>query len=265
MKKSLPLIRLPLAWFSFFLLTMQYVSCGLEEYYYLPSLQEAGGNLEVELNNKATIRLPNINTSSGGYYYFRHFAIFYRIYISGQNESGQIQTSGSALSNINASLASDYSAIYPSTDITSTTSNTAVGSLFRNRRYYELALENEDIKSRLSSPGGTLILEFPTNVGENPTLTLGGTSSVLYRSNGEGVFTPEPNRYFLNSPDLNKRENAVPLKNADVADNPSLNESAARYTYVSMYIVLEGIDERNFTPVYSRPAFIGILRLPEAN
>jgi hypothetical protein len=265
MKKSLPTL-LPLARFGFFLLAAaQFVSCGLEEYYYLPSLQESGGNIGVELNNKATIRLPNINTSSGGYYYFRHFTIFYRIYISGQNESGQIQTSGTALSNINASLASDYSAIYPSTDITSTTSNTAVGSLFRNRRYYELALESEDIKNRLSSPGGTLILEFPTNVGEWPLLTLGGSSSRLYRSNGEGAFKPEPNRYFLNSSDLNKRENAVPLKNADVADNPSLSESAVRYTYVSLYIVLEGIDERNFTPIYSRPTFIGIFKLPEAN
>ncbi|GHV93901.1 hypothetical protein AGMMS50293_02210 [Spirochaetia bacterium] len=230
------------------------VSCGLEDYPYLPSVPE--NNITVQSVNRATIRLPNISSS-----YFTHFTIFYRIYISGEN-TDQITTTD--LSRVNTSLAADYNGIYPSTDITNTSANTAIGSLFRNRRYYELQIEGGDIRNLLSA-GSTVEIIFPTITGEKPTLNdvNGNVYGSLYRSNGEGIFDPVPDRYFLNSPDLNASANTIETKNADVANNTSIVASSSRYTYVSLYIVLVGLDTQTLTSIYSQPTFIGILKLPE--
>jgi hypothetical protein len=237
--------------------------CGMEEYYYLPQIPE--GNIEVELNTKATIRLPNINTSTGGYYYFKNFTIFYRIYVSGLSVTGKIETS-SDMNSINSYLNSDYTAIYPSADSTNSSVNTSIATLFKNRNYYELALDGTDIRNALSdsSLGSTIVLDFSPNPGRRPTFDIDGIRTYsLYRSNGENTFSPEPDRYFLNSNDLNKAENLTPnsQKNADVANVSS--SPAMRYTYVSMYIAVTGMDN-NYTTIYSKPTFIGILKLPEA-
>jgi hypothetical protein len=233
--------------------------CGMEEYYYLPQIPE--GNIEVEMNTKAVIQLPNIDSR---YYYFKGFNIYYRIYVSPLLQTGKIQTSRDMLSSISSYLYSDYSAIYPSTDSTNTAVNTSIASLFRNRSYYELNLAEANIRNVLSSSrGNTVELDFSPNVGRRPTFTINGTSYTLYRSNGENTFTPEPDRYFLNSDELNKTENINSQKNADVAN--ASGTPVTRYTYVSMYIVITGMEFVNYTTIYSKPTFIGILKLPEAH
>ncbi|MDR1576376.1 MAG: hypothetical protein LBS37_10265 [Treponema sp.] len=223
-----------------------------------------GNIVEVELNNKATMRLP----TSAGSNVFTNFSILYRIYVSAQNESGQIQTSSSALSAINSSLASDYSYIYPSTDVTSTTTNTNVDSIFRSRGYYEMALEGTDIKTLLDngSLGKTIVIECSPIVGSIPTLTVeGGISYNLYRSRGEDYIQtdsnrPLPDRYFQNHADLNAGPDNTAKTNLDVAGNSSIG-SASKYTYISLYVVAVGKDK--MANIFSSPTFIGILRLPE--
>jgi hypothetical protein len=235
----------------------------MESYYYLPPVP--AGNIHLEsLNTAATIDLPNLDTSTGGFYYFKNFTIFYRIYVSGEPNAVVNQFSSEVLNVINPTLWQDYNAIYPSTDITSTTVNTSIGSLFRNRKYYELALEDAEIRNVLSasSLGNTIVIDFPTVTGSIPTMTINGTVHNLYRSNGENAFRPLPDRYFLNSPDLNSSGNITIDSNLDVADRSGTLVS--RYTYISLYIVIAGMDD-NYTPIYSNPTFIGILRLAESS
>ncbi|MCL2066081.1 MAG: hypothetical protein FWG99_01280 [Treponema sp.] len=233
------------------------LSCGLEEYYYLEQVPEE--YIEAEFVNKATVRLPSLTA-----HYATNYGIFYRIYISG-HLTDSIQLSSADLGLINSTLAADYSAIYPSTDPTSTSINTAIGTLFRNRRYYELALDGTNIRNVLTRNGGTLIFEFSTVPGEVPTLSLNaGTPIPLFRSNGEGTFIPEPDRYFFNSPDLNDNAKTTETINADTNPNTGIQEGAFRYTYVSLYVVAMGMDDRNFSTIFSKPTHIGIFKLPDS-
>jgi hypothetical protein len=249
------------------LLAVSAASCGLEDYYYLPPVAE--GDIRVEFVNQASIDLPNISTGSGAYYYFTTFTIFYRIYISRVSVSSVSANNTAAstqeLSNINYALLSDYTAIKPSTDITNSSANTAVGSLFKNRGFYELGIEGANIRDILfNARGSRIVLDFPTGTGAIPVLTVNGRQYSLYRSNGDGAFTPAPDRYFRNTSDINASVNVKSSINADVADSSGIPASSQRYTYVALYIALEGIDDRSFVPLYSKPTFIGVLKLPEA-
>jgi hypothetical protein len=241
-------------------------SCGLEEYYYLPSVPQE--NITVTLTDQAAINLPNISTGPGDFYYFKTFTIFYRIYISKEFVSSvsanNTAASNTELSNINNALLSDYNAIKPSTDITSSSANTAVGSLFKTRGFYEMGIEEGNIRDILyNARGSSIVLDFPVT-GEIPSLSINGSKYPLRRSNGDGVFTPAPNRYFLNTADINASANVKPTINADVADNSGIPASP-RYTYIALYIALEGLDDRTFGPMYGKPTFIGVLKLPESN
>ncbi|MDR1446839.1 MAG: hypothetical protein LBI90_08095 [Treponema sp.] len=240
--------------FFFFILALLISSCGIEDYYFLYSVPQ--GNIQVTLNNRATIQLPSL---SADYYYFTNFTIFYRLYISGSQESGTIQTSQASLGSINPYLSSDYFAIEPYTKSDTTVSATT-GSLFKGRNFYTLELETANIDDVLSSDvmGQTLIIDFPVT-GVRPFLSIGGFSYTLYRSTGEGSFNPVPNRYFLNTSELNSSSNVSSTVNADVANRTGI--SGSRFTYAAMYIVVTGIDS-NFTPIYSAPTFIGIFALP---
>jgi hypothetical protein len=231
-----------------------FMSCGIEEYYYLEPVEQI--RIEREMNNRATINLPPLTQS-----YATHYSIFYRIYISGYPTESN---SSAEFGLINQTLLSDYNIIYPYTDPTNTTVNIAIESLFRNRSYKELELKDVEIESKLSKSGGMIVIEFPPVSGKTPTLTRGGEAPIpLYRSNGEGTFTPEPDRLFFNSPDLTDNSKATPNINADVAPNTGIPAGQRRYTYVSMYIVSAGMDVVNITRVYSKPTHISIFRLPE--
>ncbi|MDR0877722.1 MAG: hypothetical protein LBN21_06690 [Treponema sp.] len=244
---------------TFLFLCIFAASCGMDEYVYLGPVPE--GNVTVDFNNRAVITLPSI---SGESTYFTHFAFYYRIYVSNILNDGKIPSDD--LGSLNPAMQSDYSYIYPySTANSSSTlsTNTTIGTILSGRGFYEFELEGANIRNELN-PSNTVEIFIDTAPGSHPALTTGsGTPYPLYRSTGEGTFTPAPDRYFNNSSDLNSAENATATKNADVAKNtsPSFSEDAERYTYISLYIAKVGIDPYTYAYIYSTPTFIGILRL----
>jgi hypothetical protein len=242
------------------LLSLLVSSCGIEDYLFLDPVPD--GSITSQLVERATINLPSIGSDN-----FTHFAVYYRIYISGTSLESVNEGN---MSTVNPTLYSDYSAILPYTRNDSNSVNTAIGSLFSGRSYRTLVLEEsyDDIDEVLDkdSFGGTLVLDFTQVPGATPVLTLNDQSYPLYRSNGEGLFTilPQNDRRFLNFPELNNSANISSTTNADVANNTSLAAGDPRYTYVAFYIVVVGIDS-NASPIYSAPAYIGVLRLPETS
>ncbi|MDR1029537.1 MAG: hypothetical protein LBL76_01540 [Treponema sp.] len=242
-----------LCWCLLFLFAFS--SCGIEDYAFL---YPVSGYIEVELNSKATITLSLAEVSE----YLTHFTLYYRIYISAVPLQGRI--SQGDLSTLNPSLDTDYRAIWPYTANADTTISTSVGSLFRNRSYQSLTVEGADIENLLSpnSRNKTITLDFIQVPGSIPVLIIDDVSYNLRRSTGDGLFNPVPqDRYFINTPELNTNANVSSGVNADVA---ALSGSTAdvRFTYVALYIVATGTDA-NFSPIYSAPTFIAILRLPE--
>jgi hypothetical protein len=241
-------------------------SCGIEDYLFLYPVSP--GNIRVELNSLSSIDLPDINLNE--YYYFTYFSIYYRIYVSDIPESGTIQLSQSGLTRINPTLYSDYAAFEPYTN-NDTMITTSLASLFRNRNYYTLALQNTNIEDVLSSAslGKTISLDFAQRPGTYPSLNLYANAALestytLYRSNGNNAFNPQPTRYFVNTTDLSRSDYLTTAINADVAPNSAAAAGGTRYTYVSMYIVVTGMDP-NYSPIFSRPTHVGIFRLPDPN
>jgi hypothetical protein len=235
-------------------------SCGLEDVLYIDYIPEGS----MTDNNTARIRLPS--SSAEGYSsYFAYFRIFYRIYISGEPFSGLINTS-TIRNQINSSLNSDFQGLVSLTDITSTTVNTSnLEYTFNSKKYFKLELEGADIDSILGtgSLGKNLEIFFSTINGERPVLILNGVPYTLQRAvSGPNIlFRPEPDRYFLNHPDLYDTKKVTNEINADVATNTQ-SSTELKYTYVSMYIFAIGKDF--ITTIYSQPTHIGIFRLAEA-
>jgi hypothetical protein len=215
-------------------------------------------------NTSARIQLPP-GSAEGYSTYFSNFVIFYRIYISGMPVSGIIDAA--TRGQINSYLNSDFYGLYSLTDITSTTVNTSnLETTFNNRKYFTLALEEDDVNSVLGrgALGRTLEIFFSTINGERPVLMLDGVSYTLQRAvSGPNIlFRPVPeNRYFFNHPDLYDTAKVTNEINADVATNTQTTPEL-RYTYVSMYIAAVGRDY--LTTIYSQPTHIGIFRLTEA-
>jgi len=255
-----------IALFSF-LFSLFSFSCGLDAFYYLDYIPDS----VMRDNTFARVSLPS--SSSDGYSkpdeggYFNNFVIFYRIYISGEALSGEINTS-ELRTRVNSSMNTDFNGLSGQTDKTSTsfspTSN--LEKLFTDRKFFKLALEGANIDSVLGrdSLGSTLDISFSPVNGERPELTLNGVSYILQRAvSGPGLnFNPVPdNRYFLNHPDLYNTANVTNERNADTATN-SKTDPELRFTYVSMYIFAMG--KEYLTTIYSQPTHIGIFRLAEA-
>ncbi|MDR2094440.1 MAG: hypothetical protein LBP76_02840 [Treponema sp.] len=234
------------------LAALLFVSCGIEDYYYLYPVSAA--NIMMQSNVAATISLPSYGQE---YYYFTHFTIYYRIYISDRLSAAEIQPS--EMQSINQALYSDYNGIEPYTheDLITTIN---IDNLFVNRHYYTLKLNGADIDSVLEiRDGGTMTIDFSSSLAA-PELRRGSNRYPLYRSNGDGIFDPLPrDRLFQNTDDLNKSANASSTVNADVANKANI--SGPRYTYAAMYIAAIGRNN-NFSPIYSIPTFIGIFQLP---
>ena len=234
--------------FSFFL------SCGIQENYYLPQVPE--DYIRKTDNTAASLNIPSISS----YSFSRGYIIFYRIYISNFPTSGSIDTPGGR-SDINPALASDFNVFEPIANPANTTSITNRNT-FISRNYFELELEGTPMSSVLTQAGGTVNINFVQRPGEHPVLSINGNEYKLLRSTGEGTrtFFPVPeDRYFFSTPDeLNKYENAVPEINGDVAGRAGESDNA----YVSMYIVAMGLDPVGFGRVYSKPTLINIFRLP---
>ena len=234
-----------------------FAGCGIEEYYFLPQVPQE--RINRTSNTEALISAPPIDQ----FYYALNYTIFYRIYISGYNTSGEIQTA-SERSSIHSSLSSDYDVIYPHTDPTNTTATTAVNNLFRNRNYFELELEGIDIKDLLSPNGGTIRILFPTANWDIPVLYLNNSTQGIHLQRSGDLISPLPadDLFFRNREDLSNPSNATSTINADVAGRSGLTQ---RFAYVSMYIAAVGLDPVLFTPIYSKPSHISIFKLPDTN
>jgi hypothetical protein len=237
-------------------------SCGLEEFLFIDYIPD-GTITDV---TSARVWLPT-NSAEGYANYFLNFAIYYRIYISGQPESGEINTS-TLRNQINISLNSDFVGLNNLTDKTSTSVNTSnIETSFTNRKYFKLTLEEDNINTVLgaASLGKTLDIQFSPVPGEKPVLMLNNVPYTLRRAvSGPSVeFRPRPeDRYFLNHSDLYDSENVTNEINADVVAPNSNTPATPRYTYVSMYIFAIGRDY--ITTIYSQPTHLGIFRLAEA-
>jgi hypothetical protein len=175
---------------------------------------------------------------------------------------------------VNSTLASDYSAFLPYTSNDNTNASATIGTLFSGRNYRSIAVANATIESDVLTNnvwGRYISLDFTQTSDQNPpalTILEGLNEPVaiytLLRSDGGGLFTPVPvTRYFLNTTDLNSSTNISATINADVVDVSS-STGGTRYAYVALYIVVTGIDG-NFSPIYSAPTFIGVLRLPDVS
>jgi hypothetical protein len=223
-------------------------SCGIEAYYYLPEVPP--GNITTSANQWASVNLPG-----GLPTYFTYFALYYRIYISYE----QIANIGN-LSAVNPALDSDYRYLASYTSATSTT-GVNVASVMGSRSYQPLFFETgSGISGDILDAGGTMRIEFPFSAASAPYISYPGGTAVLMRSNGGGSFNPRPDRYFVNSGELNDPANISTTVNADVAN--ASGPGSTRYAYAAIYIASAGLNEQSFTPIFSIPTFVGIFRLP---
>ena len=231
-----------------------FLSCGIQENYYLPQVPDS--YITKTLNTAAVLNIPSINS----YYFSRGYRIFYKIYISDFTINAGINPSD--MVNINSALVSDYNNLEPVANPVNTTTITNANT-FISRSYFELQLEGtNDISEVLTSAGGTVNIDFLYIPGIHPVLTINGKSYNLLRSTGEGTrtFSPVPeDRYFFSTLELNDYENAVSEINGDVARGRT---GESDFAYVSMYIVAVGQDPVGFGRVYSKPTLINIFRLP---
>jgi hypothetical protein len=240
-------------------------SCGIETYKYLDYVDSG---IPMLLNTTAYITLPG-----GQPPYFRYFIIYYRIYISDLPVSGVVDTG--ILPQINSILSSDYTYFSSYTNTTSTVVPTTMGTIFSGRKYFPLELENYSIENVLNTGGGVITLDFAANALLKPALVMGdirnetpGSPYTRYqlsrnRRNDNNPYAD--NYYFVNSDDVNNGAHISSDSsniNQDV-QNSSQNISGQKYTYVSMYILSYGLDDSNFTNIYSIPTFIGIFRMPD--
>jgi hypothetical protein len=238
-----------------------FASCGIETYKYLDPVDPG---IPMTFNTTAYIALPG-----GQPNYFRYFVIYYRIYIS--NLPVNVVDTG-ALAQINSSLYTDYNYFLSYTN--STTAPTTMGSTFSGRKYFPLELENASIESVLDSGGGVVTLDFSAPQSR-PSLIMGDIRSeqpgapytrYTLSRNTRNDNTPYANNYyFVNSDDINNGDHISSDSsriNQDV-EKGAQSVSGPKYTYASMYILAHGLDDTNFTNIYSIPTFIGIFRLPD--
>jgi hypothetical protein len=238
-------------YFSFVICIFVICSCGIEDYPYIDPIPD--GNIIREFNSRAVIRIPADSPGTT----FTSYAVFYRIYVSDTLLSS---VSTSSYSSINPTLVSDYNAF--SGYINSTTQvNVDMNKLFSDRGYKYLSLEKDNINNVLSSSslGKSLTFDFRSSI--SPTLTIGNSTYVLWRSDGGGLFSPRPDRYFRNNGELWNPENISNTINADVV-NKSNMDGDMRYTYAAMFIVAVGINPATYSNIYSTLSLIHVFLLP---
>jgi hypothetical protein len=240
-------------------------SCGIETYKYLDPVDPG---IPMTLNTTAYISLPG-----GQPNYFRYFIIYYRVYIS--DFPVDVVDTG-ALAQINPSLHNDYNYFLSYTNSQSTVAPTAMGNTFSSRKYFSLELENASIDNVLADGGRAITLDFSANPQFKPSLIMGDLRipeqpgapylrHQLSRNTGNDNTPYADNRYFVNSDDINNGDHISSDSshiNQDV-QNSAQSISGPKYTYASMYILAHGLDDSNFTNIYSIPTFIGIFRLPD--
>ena len=235
------------------LASLYLTTCGIDEYYYLPQVPEQ--NVRTSMNITELV-IPPIDQ----FYYASNYTIYYRIYISDQRVDDYIETRMDVLNGINTSLWGDFNSLSSSTNPTTTTNNAM--SYFKDR-YFRLEIEGGNIYNAfLSTRGGTITIEFPANPGEHPYVEFNKQKIRLLRSSDLLYPRPPKPLYFLNSVDLSNNENAIDSINADVKGGSTAMSGTERYTYVSMYIIAEGLNPGLFSPIYSKPTHISVFKLP---
>jgi hypothetical protein len=239
--------------FFILLVTLFFGTCGIEDYPLISPIPQS--NITQQLNNRAVVRLPNIYSGTP----FTHFAVFYRIYVSNVPQSSTTTDSYSA---INPVLASDYNSFRTYIDST-TLVNVNMDSLFQGRGYKYLSLQEQNISNVLSSSaqGSTLVFDFSSS--RAPTMTIGSSTYTMWRSDGNGLFNPRPDRLFMNKDDLWRSENINDKTNADVVNKSDISSSDRHYTYAAMFIVAVGINTASYSNIYSTPSLIHVFQLPD--
>jgi len=238
----------------FTLCLLALLSCGIEEYNYLPQVPES--NITTNLTDKADITTPSLT----GISYATGYVIYYKIYII----STELGTVSELISN-NTRISSDYNALYSYTNPSNASSIPSINT-FKGRGFYELELEKADIKDTLlTTSGSSFSIQFPLTDGKPPFID--SEDNPIYRSTDGGAFNPKPTgagyRYFFSSPEMNDYANAIPTVNADVSGQSGVSE----FAYASMYIVAVGTNQNkgNFSRLYGKPTFINIFKLPRIN
>jgi hypothetical protein len=238
-----------------------FVSCGIETYKYLDYVSP---EIPMLLNTTAYIKLPDEP------YYFRYFIIYYRIYIS--DLPVDVVDTG-LLAQINPSLHTDYNYFYSYTNTQSTSVPPSMGNTFAARKYFPLELVGTSIENILSTGGGVITLDFSANPQFKPSLIMGdirtevpGSPHTRYQlsRNTRNDNTPYANNYyFVNSDAVNNGDHISSDSSHINQDVEKSQSGSGQYTYAAMYIVAHGLDDTNFTNIYSIPTFIGIFRLPD--
>jgi hypothetical protein len=233
-------------------------SCGIEDIPFIDPIPQS--NIISENNKRAIVRIPGDSPGTT----FTNFAVFYRIYVSDTLQASTTTTN--VYSAINSALASDYNSFSGYIDST-TQVNVDMDRLFQNRRYRYLVLEDPNPINKIntvlseSSFGQSLVFDFSSS--KKPTMTLGNNTYVLWRSDGGGLFSPRPDRYFVNSNELSSPDNINDQINADVVDKTGIPEGGMRYTYVAMFIVAVGFNPSTYSNIYSTPSLIHVFLLPD--
>jgi len=228
--------------FVLFLLPVWFVSCGIEEHYYLPQSPE--NNIMRTLDTEARIVIPTVTDS----YFFRYYQIFYKIYVTAADNAVIFDNP----STFRGELLSDVSAIRPFTDPANTSASTGIERLFRDRGFHEMRFEGES-NSTMMPQGQTLYIHFPTDgisraiASRSPPTDTNRPNIPLVRS----ISNPMPDRFFINSEVL--RTNT---ENTDVSRAGGSNN-----VYVSMYLVTVGFNSAQVRNIYSKPTHIHIFRL----
>jgi len=221
------------------LVSFCFTACGIEEYYFLPQVEQ--NLIRGQLNTRAIANIPSIPSE---HYYATGYRVFYRIYLSGV-DGGSLDTP-----NFSSSFISDYRAFESLRDPTNTSSIPTI-STFSNQRYYELDYP-------ISVNGGTLEFVFP-NIINNPYVTLNNGAPVDLKRNSEFVPSVDHNHelFFRNTTGLNEAADSASKKNMDVASS-----SQTGHAYVAMYIVAVGQNPQSLTIIYGKPTFISVFKLP---
>jgi len=244
--------KIPLAMFVVYCAILG--ACGIEDYPIIPPVPDS--NITRQFNDRATVRIPNDYAETP----FTNFAVFYRIYVSDTPQPSIMESTFSA---INPTLASDYNVFKGYIDST-TAVNVNMDAIFQGRGYKYLELQGDsNIYSVLSSSVFGTILEFNFSSSRDPSMTVGANTYTLWRSNGNGLFNPRPDRLFRNREELYRSENiSNPTINADVAGKSGVTDGRL-YTYAAMFIVAVGVNTASYSPIYSTPALIHVFQLPD--
>jgi hypothetical protein len=234
-----------------FALAPLYFSCGIDapEYIY-----------PIDVVSSTGVYYANIILPSGQTSEFRHYSIYYRIYLSDLllDSITEIQRY-----NINSELDRHFLRLNPYTT-NDNVSPATISSIFNELKFFNLFVSSDRINeislNTVLSGSGEIQLDFTNSQG--PTFKKNSDPPLyLFRANN---FTALPNRLFVFSNQANELadENIISNDvNTDIQRKTDGSVLRASYAYVSLYIIATGIDS-NYSPIYSRPTHIGIFRLP---